>query len=273
MSALLQSEGLVLRTLDFGESDRVVHLLTPDAGRLSAIAKGARRSVKRFPGTLDLFNHVTIAIERKRSGLLARLDQARLVHAYPGVRSDASRFALGCYLLELLDRLAPDGGARSDHAALFAFALAALARVESDTPDVALRVRLELHALAALGLRPELARCVRCSEPIQSVSVRFHVADGGPLCERCGAGAEGLPLHLGTLRALEQSLRFPLARADRVALSGHALAEARAMLARFLRFHVGVELRSERFLDERLTPRGPEGKLRASPPTGPPSRD
>ena len=61
MSKLL-TEALLLRCVDFSESDRVVHLLTPDLGRLTAIAKGARRSVKRFPGTLDVFNHVRIQL-------------------------------------------------------------------------------------------------------------------------------------------------------------------------------------------------------------------
>jgi len=102
------TEALVLRSVDFGESDRIVHLLVPDSGRLTAIAKGARRSVRRFPGTLDLFNHLRVQVERRRTAGLARLEQATLIEAFTPLRREPARFGLACYLLELLDRLAPE---------------------------------------------------------------------------------------------------------------------------------------------------------------------
>lgn len=250
-----QTEALVLRSVDFGESDRVVHLLVPDSGRLPAMAKGARRSVRRFGGNLDLFNHLRISVDRRRSGAMARLEQATLIRPFTALRGDTARFALGCYLLELIGRLAPEGGARSDMRRLFAFALAALDAIGRRRPDARLRTLLELRALDVLGLRPELSRCVRCGRvPAGSVRLGFHVSDGGPVCGACGVRSEDLlPVHPGTLRALEQGLRFDLAHLDRLVLSPHTLAEARELLHRFQRFHVGMELRSELFL-ERVLP-------------------
>lgn len=250
----IATEALVLRAVDLGESDRVVHLLTPETGRIAAIAKGARRSVKRFPGTLDFFNQLHVQLERKRGvAQLARLEHARLIRAFHGLREDAGRFALGCYLLELLDRLAPEGGRRGDLAALYRFATDALGAIDALAPEPRLRVLLELRLLAAVGLRPELARCVRCGRELSAPSAQFWVAEGGALCERCTRpGEQGIPVHLGTLRALEQSLAFPLANTGRIALRGAGLREAQTVIGRFLRFHLGVELRSERFLAERL---------------------
>jgi hypothetical protein len=75
------------------------------------------------------------------------------------------------------------------------------------------------------------------------------------LCRSCAAGADGVvAVHLGTLRALEQGLRLPLDRLDRLALGAQATGEASALHSRFLRFHVGFELRSEPFLDAVLSP-------------------
>jgi DNA repair protein RecO (recombination protein O) len=252
----ITTEALVLRAVDFGESDRVVHLLTPETGRIAAIAKGARRSVKRFPGTLDFFNQLEVQLERGRGGAqLARLEHARLLRAFHGLREHPARFALGCYVLELLDRLAPEGGRRGDLAALYRFALEAIAAIDTLTPDARLRVLVELRLLAAVGLRPELSRCVRCGRPLEAKRAEFWIAEGGPLCERCLQPHEqGIPIHLGTLRALEQSLSFPLVNSGRIALGETALREAQAVIGRFLRFHVGVEPRSESFLAERLEP-------------------
>jgi DNA repair protein RecO (recombination protein O) len=256
------TEALVLRSFDSGESDRIVHLLSPDFGRLSAIAKGAKRSVRRFAGTLDLFQRLSVQIARPRASALARLDQARLLDPALGLRADPRRFALACYLVELLDRLAPEGGARRDAARLFAFAADTLRVVAEREPDTRLRTLVVLRALDALGMKPELRACVRCGGELGAgPQVGFHVGEGGPLCEACGArpGGEGtLLVHKGTLRALEQSMRFDLRRVERLALGRGALAEAARLVGRFQRFHLGLELRSERFLDEILG--GAEGR-------------
>jgi len=246
----LRTEALVLRAVALGESDLLLHLLTPETARLTAVAKGARRSRKRFAGTLDFFNHLRVQAVRRGQGM-ARLEQAVLLRAFHGLRSDSARFALGCYLLELLDRLAPEGAPGRDARRLFAFALDALRGLDARRPDARTRALLELRALDALGLRPELEACVRCGGPLAGgAPLRFHVGDGGPLCRRCGEGvADGLPVHLGTLRALAQGLRLGPDRLDRLALGPTALEEAARLLARFARYHLGCELRSERFLD------------------------
>ncbi len=249
-----RTEALILRSVDFGESDRIVHLLVPDSGRLTAIAKGARRSVRRFPGTLDLFNHLRIQMQTRRSGAMARLEQATLIESFTPLRSETRRFAIACYLLEVLDRLAPEGGARGDMRRLFRFALAALRATATCTPDARLRVFIELRALEALGLRPEIRRCVRCGVWLDGAAqIDFHVPDGGTLCKRCAAPLDGLlRVHVGTLRALEQGLRFDFEHLDRLVLGPAALSEGRQLVGRFQRYHIGVELRSQRFLDEIL---------------------
>jgi recombinational DNA repair protein (RecF pathway) len=85
------------------------------------------------------------------------------------------------------------------------------------------------------------------------------------VCEACAAASPlgaTLAVHLGTLRALDRALAFPLAKLGRIALGGAALDEAARLVTRFLGFHVGVELQSRRILDEQLTLPGGEGKLR-----------
>ena len=250
----IRTEALILRSVDFGESDRILHLLVPEIGRLPVIAKGARRSVRRFSGTLDLFNHVKIQVDIRRPNSLARLDQASLIDPFIAMRSESARFALGCYLLELFDRLAPERGVRTDMQRLFSFALGALRMVAERAPDLRLRTLIELRALDALGLRPEFSRCVRCgSAPAGRSPIGFHVAEGGVVCDPCCAQIDGIQrVHPGTLRTLEQGLRLDLERLDRLAMSGPSLAEAHQLLTRFQRFHLGVELRSGPYLDRVL---------------------
>jgi hypothetical protein len=150
-------EAILLRAVDFGESDRIAHLLTPEVGRLTVIAKGARRSVRRFPGTLDVFNHLRVAYRPAPRGGMAFLEQAILISPFLSLRVRPARYALASYLSELLDRMAPERGARVDTERIFDFALAAWRTLETIEPDRRMRLLFELRALDALGLRPSAA--------------------------------------------------------------------------------------------------------------------
>lgn len=263
--ASIACEAVLLRAVEFGESDLVVHLLTADTGRLTAIAKSARKSLRRFPGTLDLFNRLAIEGRTRPRGGMGFLERARLVDPHLGLRRDPARYALASFLVELLDRLSPEALETAEARPLFALASESLALVERVRPTPSLRILLELRVLEALGLRPELERCVRCGrEPGEQVpdthGVNFHVPDGGLVCSACARGQEGLvPIALGTLRSLAAGLARPFETLADHALPEGGVREAARLAFRFQRFHVGVELRSERFLDEALpiAPAGP----------------
>jgi DNA repair protein RecO (recombination protein O) len=248
------TEGVVLRTREFGEADLIVHLLTPERGRISAIAKHARKSKRRFPGSLDLFNHLHAEVRPHRRGGMPLLQRARLLSPFLALREEPARYGLACYLIELLGKLAPEDGAGPEMRRIFDFAVEILATLSVSSPDARLRVLLELRALDVLGLRPELRRCVRCGNDVDGPGpVAFQIADGGVLCRKC-TDPQGLSVrvHLGTLRALEQGLRFPIPELSRLVLPSQTLTEAQHLVARFQRYHVGVELRSERFLGDVL---------------------
>ncbi|MBW2388240.1 MAG: DNA repair protein RecO [Deltaproteobacteria bacterium] len=246
-----KTEAILLRSVEVGETDCIVHLLTPDRGRVTAMAKSARKSVKRFPGTLDLMNHLDVELQL-RHRRMTYIGRAKLVSPFLALRRDPARFALGCYLVELLGRLAPEGSAAGDARALFDFTLAALRDIESVDPDPKVRLFIQLESLCALGLRPELRRCVRCAEELRGGGAfTFHLGDGGARCLDCGGDVgSSLPVHLGTLRALEQGLRFGVQKLDRLAMGTREMHEAEELVGRFHRFHVGLELRSEAFLRE-----------------------
>jgi DNA repair protein RecO (recombination protein O) len=260
----IQSEALLLRSVDFGESDRIVHFLTRDHGRLTAIAKGARRSRRRFPGTLDVFNRLTIEGRLKPRASMAFLERARLIDAFLGIRVDLARYALASFLVEMLDRLSPEGLEGSEATRLYDFAVESLELIGgAKRPDARLRVWLELRALDALGLRPEFGRCVRCGRPPGAKldgkhRVSFFVPDGGIVCTACGHALDGLiSIDLGTLRKLEEGMQVEAAALADLDLDAQSLAQAERLVFRFQRFHVGVELRSERFLAEMLSAAGP----------------
>jgi len=246
-----KTEAILLRSIDVGETDRIVHLLTPDLGRVTAMAKSARKSVKRFPGTLDLMNHLNVELQI-RPRRMTHIGRAKLISPFLELRNDASRFAMGCYLVELLGRLAPEGSAGGDARCLFDFSLDAMHHIEALEPNPKTRLFLKLESLCALGLRPELRQCVSCGEELAgALAFTFHFGEGGARCAGCRSEeGSSVPVHLGTLRALEQGLHLGIDKLDRLKIETREMHEADQLVGRFHRFHVGLELRSEAFLVE-----------------------
>jgi DNA repair protein RecO (recombination protein O) len=203
-----RTRALVLRTFDQGESDRVVHLYTETQGRVSAIAKGARRSKRRFPGTLEILSLIDVRLVDPPRAQLMRLEGAKLSSAFEGITSSLTRYAIACQFLELLDRLTAE---REAHAELFHFAVGVLDVLREADADRLLAVLVLAKTLARLGYRPQLTRCAVCgAEPAASVTqIAFLPAQGGSVCRNCAGPAEGtVPLRL--LRALDAGLRQPL---------------------------------------------------------------
>jgi len=97
-----KNQAIILNTIDFSESDRIVHALTKERGLLNAVAKGARRSYKRFPGTLEPFGEVILDVFSKPGLELARLEEARLINAHLRLREDIALFAHVAVMIEVV---------------------------------------------------------------------------------------------------------------------------------------------------------------------------
>ena len=90
MPGSLKTEAIVLRSMRYGEADRILHLFTPDRGRLSAIAKGVRRAKSRFGGRLEPYFRLQLVLYQGRSDLLT-VTSAETVHGHPRLREHGAR--------------------------------------------------------------------------------------------------------------------------------------------------------------------------------------
>ena len=155
-SRQFRSQAIILRRRDFGESDRLLTLYTPQHGKLRAIAKGARKPSAKLSGHVELFARSDCVIHRGRS--LDILTQAELVDPYLGLRDDLGRGAYANYVAELLDRFTADE--EEDEGALFQLLHETLKRI-AEARDARLAARFfELHLLDLVGFKPELEECV-----------------------------------------------------------------------------------------------------------------
>ena len=221
-----RTPAIILSRRDFGESDRLLTVFTPEHGKLRVIAKGARKPKARISGHVELFARSDCLIHRGRS--LHILSQAELIEPYLGLREDLGRGAYANYVAELLDRFTTDEDI--SQAPLFALLEATLSRIaEAHDPQLATRF-YELRLLDLVGFMPETSECVRSRAELLPESQFFSYDEGGVVSRAAAeddrAGLVELDVaSLKLLRFLQRSADYARLSSLRLSVRQHAALE------------------------------------------------
>jgi DNA repair protein RecO (recombination protein O) len=213
---------IVLRTHAFGESDKIVTLLTRDAGKLKGIARGAKRSLRRFGGSLELFSHVRVDLRERRTAELAFLERAVLLHPWRRLLTSLERYAAASHVIEVADKLTVE---REVGDRLYSVVVASLARLDRAEPGPLTLRLFELAALAACGYRYDFASCAACRRVwTGGPPARAYLGEGGVLCSSC-VGPAGPAIALSG-RAIEELARLASLATAAVPLEGGRRSES-----------------------------------------------
>jgi DNA repair protein RecO (recombination protein O) len=245
----LQTDAIVLRTIDYGESDRIVTFCTADFGKIRGIAKGARRSRKRFANAIEPFCFSRILFSRRSPDGLALIEGCDVLSHFPGIRSDLEKTLAASCLIDLTDQFTPED---KKNAASFCLLLDFLRLLEGTAWSEALLRFFEIRLLRISGYDPVLDRCISCKTPIgNQAAYRFDAAKGGLTCSVCGpVSRDAVPASLGTIRTLLLGREMEIGRLGCLLLSGQSADESRRLLAHFIRHILGRELKSVHVLNE-----------------------
>lgn len=240
MAEELRDRAIVLGVVDYGESDRIVTLLTREHGKIGAFARGGRASRRRFAGALLPFTLLEVRLVPRRGDLFG-LSSCVIEEAFVGLRDSLEAISLAGYAAELCRELCKE---REPHPEFFERLRAYLDSLASGVVRAEERLAFEMGAVGEAGLAPRLDACVRCEEAPGS-RLAFDPSAGGILCGRCiGERSAGrIPLGEGALALLrEAQLSEP---GDRPEAPGPgALREACRCTRHYLRHVLGKDLRS-----------------------------
>jgi DNA repair protein RecO (recombination protein O) len=235
MPAPLKTEAIVLRSIRYGEADRIVHLYTPGRGRLSAIAKGARRARSRFGARLEPFVHIRAVLHEGR-GDLYTVTGADSVAVHRTLREHAATLDAAARACDAVARLFETDDPHPEVFGLLANELALLAADAAHArPANGLAFRMKLLLVA--GIVPQLGSCTACGD-IEHLR-GFSAAAGGIVCSACEAAsfALGEEAYHFLLAAIGQ----PLAQAPDA--SEVALRQAERAICETAEHHAHVRLR------------------------------
>ncbi len=196
---LYHCEGIVLRTRNIGEADRIVTLFTKEKGKIEAVARGARRPRNRLVGVTQHFSYLRALIFTGKS--LDQLSQGELIKSFAPLRADLTKMAYATWWSELLDVFLPLAEVNTE---VFLFALAGLVVLEKTTDPMLVSRAFELRLLRYLGYEPVLDRCVHCQETNPPFWAGFAPTEGGMLCSVCAkeAGEKLIPVRPAAVQAL-----------------------------------------------------------------------
>jgi len=240
---------VVVRTRAFGESDKIVTFLTRDLGKIAGIAKGARRSKRRFVNVLEPFTHVDVTLRLRQGSDLAFVNACVLVDAPISIARDLMKFAYASYVLELTDRMVREREAGPD---TYELVRDAIALIEQSDAEAGVLRAFELHLLRLTGYEPELDRCRRCATAVASGTTMYvHPARGGVLCIRCRGEGRAYQASQPVLERLIafQRTRFASGNIERFRLEPAMAAEARTLVRCFFAANLTAPLASEKLLE------------------------
>ena len=243
-----KTEAIVLRTMDLGEADRVLTVLTPRLGKLRVIAKGVRRPRSRIGGGLQPFSDVQLVLAVGRT--FDVVTSTSLEDPHLGLRNDLHSTAAAWYVVELADRFCEGAADSHDAFRLLAQALSALDAGGEVSRDVVARW-FELALLDAMGFRPELGRCLECGAAIEPEGNAFSPVGGGVLCPQCSHAAHGSrPVSADALKVMRHLQRSPLVGVLRLRLAAALQREVERLLHATVSAVIERELRTRDFLEE-----------------------
>ena len=212
----LTTRGLVLRTTEYKETDRILTVLTAEDGLLTLKARGVRSNRSKLKGACQLLTYAEFTISEARG--FRFISEATAIEMFAGLRNDIVLLALGSYFAQLAEVLSQEDAASPALLSLILNALYALSKLQK--PPRLVKAATELRLAAIAGYQPELSGCCVCgnSEPD-----RFSIADGTLECAACRSGdGVRMPLSPASLAAMRYILSCPDKKLFSFSISGAA---------------------------------------------------
>jgi DNA repair protein RecO (recombination protein O) len=242
------SPAIIMRVKDFGESDLLVTFFTPHKGQLKGVAKGARRSLKRFVNALDICSLINLEFTSKREGSLCLLHSGKLMNPYPALRSDFGALSKASFMIEMTEILFPVGIADPNMFELLKEAFEAMAE---GRPAALIALIFEARAMALGGYGINLERCAVCGRPYKGEGMAvFNRERGTVSCLKCQEPSALSPAMIpDTVGVLEKMQGETLSRSQSLMLGDEILEELKSVLKLHREYRLEKKLKTAKYVE------------------------
>jgi DNA repair protein RecO (recombination protein O) len=240
---LQKCEGIVIRTTDYGETNKIVTIFTREWGKIGVMARGAKKPNSRLSSITQLFTHGYFLIQRGTG--LGNVQQGELVTSMRSIGEDIFLTAYASYIVELTDKCTEEKKPNPFHFELLYQTLNYLN--EGYEPDILMNI-YEMKMLNVLGLYPILNQCSVCGSTDGQFS--FSIREGGFICHRC---LDKDPYHFklspATVKLLRLFYYFDLSRLGNISVKEETKAELKNVITSYYEEYSGLYLKTKKFLN------------------------
>ena len=242
-----KTEAIILRTKDFGESDLMVTVFSSLNGNLKGVAKGARRSSKRFVNSLTTFSLVNLEFTERRSGDLVWLDSSELIDGFPSIRSDYNLLSKASYMVEMTEILFPSNVQSSEMFQLLKFALGSISG-KQNTEETMIIFQAQAMKIGGFGIN--VSKCSLCGRPYKGEGrALFHPPSGSIVCLSCEKESVLNPgMDPKTVQGLEHFQSSDLSLLKNFQCDDDMLSELKRVLMAHVEHRLGKRLKSAKYL-------------------------
>ena len=241
---LQKCEGIVLRTTDYGETNKIVTLYTREWGKIGVMARGAKKPKSRLSAITQPFTYGSFLLQ-KGSGL-GNLQQGEIITPLRAIREDIFLTAYASYVVELTDKSTDE---KKSNPFIFELLCQTLTYLNDGYDPEILKNIYEMKMLPVLGLHPILNQCAVCGS--QEGQFSFSIREGGIICHRClTKDPYHLKLSSATIKLLRIFYFFDLNRLGNISVKGETKAELKKVIDAYYNEYSGLFLKTKKFIEQ-----------------------
>jgi DNA repair protein RecO (recombination protein O) len=241
---LQKCEGIVIRSTDYGETNKIVTLYTREWGKVGVMARGAKKPNSRLAAVTQLFTYGQFLFQASTG--LGSLQQGEMMSSMRGIREDIFLTAHASYIVDLTDKIIED---KKPNPFLFELLLQTLNFINEGYDLEIITNIYEMKMLNVQGLYPILDKCAYCGST--EGDFNFSIKEGGLLCHRCFAhDPYRIRISPGTVRLLRLFYLLDINRLGDISVKPETKAELKMVINAYYDEHSGLYLKTRKFLDQ-----------------------
>lgn len=252
---LHRTRAIVIRTQNLGEADKIIIFYTPYLGKVSAVARSARKPKSRFGGSLELLNYGELVFFERPKKDLHIVNSFDIINTFNQIRNNLTKTAYCFYIAELIGLVISGSNVNPRIFQLVLHVLPAMGDVNN--PELLIHA-FELKLLTLAGYRPELSRCVVCGSLIDEIDlgnkdpiIYFTPRLGGITCRRCSAQkSSAIKLSRGSRALMERLHTLKFSNINRFHASKQNNSEIRSVISAFIEYHFERPIKSWELIDD-----------------------
>jgi DNA repair protein RecO (recombination protein O) len=243
---LYKTEGIVLKSMEYEEADKIVTIYTKDYGKITAIAKGVRKTKSKFGSSLEILTYSIFLIYKGRN--IDIVSQTEILESFFSTSKEVIKFAFAANCVEIVNKLTEE---REINIGLFNLLKEVLHYLRETNDPKLLTLSFKWQTMSILGYRPSLNHCCRCNKSTEDQKkMYFNIREGGLVCNNCIAEdkEECIKVYLYFVKLVRKILITPLSTISNATIPDIKMKELEKITDLYIAYHSEKSFKTDRFL-------------------------